>query len=60
MKAETLTLTITIRPSYADAESVRQEIQESLEWLTSGHDAIRVEWGEVGQGEWPDDEEQDG
>jgi hypothetical protein len=56
MKAETLTLVITVRPSYGEAEKhVKPEIAESLDWLTVDHDAIRLEWGAVGEGEWPDD-----
>lgn len=57
MKAETITLTLTIRPSYASAESVKQEVQDSLDWLAVDHHAVMLTWGADGSGEWPDDEE---
>ncbi len=61
MKAQTITLTLTIRPSYGDVEEhVKPEVEVSLEWLRCDHNAIRLEWGEVGEGEWPDDEDEEG
>ena len=61
MKAETLTLTmtVTIRPSYGSAAIVRQEIEQALDGLADSHNAITIAWsdGSVGEGEWPDPEE---
>lgn len=58
MKAQTIVLMVTVRPTYGDAvKHVKPEIEESLEWLTDTHDAIRIEWGAVGEGEWPDKQE---
>lgn len=54
MKAETITLTITIRPSYGPANTVKKEVEDSLEWLTCDHDAVTLSWGEAGEGEWID------
>lgn len=59
MKAETVTLTITIRPSYADAEYFKTEVEQSLEWLVYDHSAATIAWGANGQGEWPDEEDED-
>jgi hypothetical protein len=60
MKAQTITLTLTVRPSYSDVdEGFKQEIEESLYWLTQDHNACRIEWGAIGEGEWPDEEEDD-
>lgn len=59
MKAETITLTVTIRPSYGRVDHVKQEITDSLDWLIDGHNAISIGWGSTGEGEWPDDPEDD-
>lgn len=56
MKAPTLTLTITVNPYYADAEAAKQEIIDSLDWISGDHYGIKLEWGETGEGEWPDGE----
>lgn len=59
MNAETITLTLTIRPSYARAATVKQEVEESLSWLSDDHNAVRIDWGKDGEGAWPDEEDED-
>ena len=44
MRADVLTANITIRPSYANAETVKQEIEDSLLWLSEDHHGIHIEW----------------
>lgn len=61
MKAEKLTLEITIRPTYAGSPTVKSEVEMSLEWLTEQHNAIVLSWGETTEdGFWPDEELEDG
>lgn len=55
MIAETITFTLVIRPTYADAATVRQEVMESLEWLTLDQNAAIMIHQPNGTGEWPDD-----
>ncbi len=57
MKAEKITMEITIRPTYAGSFTVKSEVEMSLEWLTEEHKAIFLSWGEVTKdGFWPDDD----
>lgn len=56
--AQTLTLTWTINPQYGDAEDVVAEIEESLEWLSVDHRAIkRTDFHVDDGGVWFDPEE---
>ena len=56
--AKTITLTITIRPTYAGVSAVKDEIEDSLWWLTDDHDAIILEWHpKIGVGTWEESEE---
>lgn len=58
--AETMTLTIVIRPTYADADTVKAEIEDSLAWLVDEHDAIVLRWHSgTGAGIWEEDDEDD-
>lgn len=59
MKAQTVTLRLTIRPSYSSAEHFKGEVAETLDWLTGDHDACTLEWLPDGEGEWPDPEDED-
>jgi hypothetical protein len=42
VNADTIILTITIRPSYADAGYVRGEVEQSLELVTVEGQEVRI------------------
>ena len=60
--AQTVTLTFAIRPTYADTETFKREVEDSLEGLIFGHDAATLSWGPDGQGVftslYPDEEDE--
>lgn len=59
MRAKTVTATITIRPTYASAAEVRQEVEDSLVWLTEDHHAVTIVWGPDGEGDWVDEDDRE-
>lgn len=59
VKAESVTLRMTIRPSYSEAKGFKAEVEESLDWLRYDHHACEIEWLADGEGEWPNPEEDD-
>lgn len=59
MKSQTVTLKLTIRPSYSSADRFKSEVEDSLDWLLFDHHACTLEWLDDGEGEWPDPEADD-